>query len=67
MNAAHTPTASAKSPRERLLDLMQVSERQLELAGIPTSVQMSSPRISCLLDLASQIEQLGRVGSPTMG
>jgi pimeloyl-ACP methyl ester carboxylesterase len=38
MNAAHTPTASAKSPRKRLLDLMQVSERQLELAGIPTSV-----------------------------
>ncbi|WP_153746182.1 amidase [Microbacterium sp. SYP-A9085] len=39
----------------------------LGAAGIPTSVQMSSPRISCLLDLASQIEQLGRVGSPTMG
>jgi pimeloyl-ACP methyl ester carboxylesterase len=38
MNAVHTPTASAMSPRERLLELMQVSERQIELAGIPTSV-----------------------------
>ena len=38
MNAVHTPTVSAMSPRERLMELMHVTERQLELAGIPTSV-----------------------------
>jgi len=38
MNAVHTPTGTATSPREHLLELMQVSEQQRELAGIPTSV-----------------------------
>ena len=38
MNAVHTPTGTATSPREHLLELMQVSEHQRELAGIPTSV-----------------------------
>ncbi|HKU87782.1 MAG TPA: alpha/beta hydrolase [Casimicrobiaceae bacterium] len=41
MNTVHTPTASnrgAMRARERLLASMPVAERQLELAGIPTSV-----------------------------
>lgn len=38
MIAVRTPTVTAMSPRERLLELMHVTERQLELAGIPTSV-----------------------------
>ena len=38
MNAVDAPTVSAMSPRERLLASMQVTERQRELADIPTSV-----------------------------
>lgn len=39
----------------------------LGTAGIPTSVQLSSPRISCLLDLAGQVERIGGIGFPAIG